>query len=310
LSGVISAHRQKSSADKWTAENVADRVVLVGERGVISGAVRPHLGYAFSVVQHPIAKDSRVLKTTALIMVLTGALVAPCVCGQDDFGDDESLQADDQSNDEAEESDSDTDTDESSDETDVDDSAAYEASADESDDMADAEDSDDQSNDEAEESDSDTDTDESSDETDVDDSTADEAPPPPPPPPPPPAAERVTSAKVLVVDDSPAELAKLVGLLKDQGLDVRNASSGTEALETTRTFAPDLIFLDTVMPDMDGHEVIRRLRADPKTKAIPVWFVSSKSQKADRIWAAMNGAKGVIGKPWEAAEVLNVLRGQ
>ncbi len=125
------------------------------------------------------------LKTTALIMVLTGSLVAPCVWAQDDFGDDESLQADDQSNDEAEESEGDTDA--------VDDSATDEASADESGDMAPAEDSDDQSNGEAEESDGDTETDESADETDVDDSTADEAPPPPPPPPPPPAPERVAA---------------------------------------------------------------------------------------------------------------------
>ena len=108
------------------ARAISDRVVLVGARGVISGAVLPHLGYAFSLVQCQIAKDSRVLKTTALIMVLTGSLVAPCVWGQDDFGDDESLQADDQSNDEAEESEGDTDTDESVGGTDVDDSAADE----------------------------------------------------------------------------------------------------------------------------------------------------------------------------------------
>jgi hypothetical protein len=187
----------------------------LGARGVISGAVLPHLGYACSSVQQPSAKESRVLKTTALIMVLTGSLVAPCVWGQDDFGDDESLQADDQSNDEAAESEGDTDTDKSADETDVDDSAADEASADESDDMADAEDRDGQSNGEAEESEGDTDAYESAGGTDVDESAADETPPPPPPPPPSPAAVPGASAKILVVDASPADLARLVGLLKD-----------------------------------------------------------------------------------------------
>jgi hypothetical protein len=186
------------------ARAIGDRGVPVGARGVISGAALPHLGWACSSVQHPNAKDSRVLKTTALIMVLTGSLVAPCVWGQDDFGDDESLQADDQSNDEALESEGDTDTDESADYMDVDNSAADETSTDESDDMADAEDSDDQSDDETEEFEGNADTDESADETDVDDSKADEAPPPPPPPPPPPATERVATPAPAAVPVAPA----------------------------------------------------------------------------------------------------------
>jgi twitching motility two-component system response regulator PilH len=70
-----------------------------------------------------------------------------------------------------------------------------------------------------------------------------------------------------------------------------------------------LIFLDVVMPDMDGYELSRQLKTDPKTKAIPIWFVSSKNQKADHIWAKMQGAKGLIGKPYSADQVLDVVRG-
>jgi twitching motility two-component system response regulator PilH len=59
---------------------------------------------------------------------------------------------------------------------------------------------------------------------------------------------------------------------------------------------------------MDGFEACRQLQANADTKAIPVVFVSSKNQKADHLWAKMQGAKSLIGKPYEASQILETLR--
>jgi twitching motility two-component system response regulator PilH len=116
------------------------------------------------------------------------------------------------------------------------------------------------------------------------------------------------SKKVLVVDDSPVELANLRTLLNDHGYVTVTASTGREAVERAGSELPSLILLDIIMPDMDGYEACRRLRADAKTKGIPVVFVSSKNQKADHLWATMQGAKALIGKPYTPEQILQTVR--
>jgi twitching motility two-component system response regulator PilH len=68
-----------------------------------------------------------------------------------------------------------------------------------------------------------------------------------------------------------------------------------------------VIFLDIIMPDQDGFGTCRKLAANSETKGIPVVFVTSKNQKADRIWAQMQGAKGFITKPYAPQEILDQL---
>jgi len=114
--------------------------------------------------------------------------------------------------------------------------------------------------------------------------------------------------KVLICDDSPAELANLRSILTDAGWHSITASNGGEAVQKAAQDKPSLILLDIVMPDMDGYEACRQLQANPDTKAIPVVFVSSKNQKADQIWAKMQGAKALIGKPYSAAQILETLK--
>jgi twitching motility two-component system response regulator PilH len=114
--------------------------------------------------------------------------------------------------------------------------------------------------------------------------------------------------KVLVVDDSPADLANLRSILDAQGIASVIATSGREALEKAVREKPDLILLDIVMPDMDGYEACRRLQADPELRAIPVVFVSSKNQKADHLWAKMQGAKALVCKPYTAAQITDALK--
>jgi twitching motility two-component system response regulator PilH len=110
--------------------------------------------------------------------------------------------------------------------------------------------------------------------------------------------------KVLVVDDSPADLANLRGIVSDTGVEVITATGGMECIQKAKSERPDLIFLDIIMPDMDGFEACRKLTSDADTKDIPVVFVTSKKEKADRVWAQMQGGKGLVSKPFTAEQII------
>ncbi len=114
--------------------------------------------------------------------------------------------------------------------------------------------------------------------------------------------------KVLVVDDSPTELAHIQGIVADAGCMVLTASNGIEAVQKAKAEKPDLIFLDVIMPDQDGFGTCRKLSSDSDTKDIPVVFVTSKNQKPDRIWAQMQGAKGYITKPYASEAIIDQLK--
>jgi twitching motility two-component system response regulator PilH len=116
------------------------------------------------------------------------------------------------------------------------------------------------------------------------------------------------SNKALIVDDSPAELANLRNILSGAGWHSVTASNGAEAVQKAASEKPTLILLDVIMPDMDGFEACRQLQANADTKSIPVIFVTSKNQKADQLWAKMQGGKALIGKPYEPAQILEALR--
>lgn len=114
--------------------------------------------------------------------------------------------------------------------------------------------------------------------------------------------------KALICDDSAAELANLRNILSNAGWHSVTASNGTEAVQKATAEKPALIFLDIIMPDMDGYEACRQLQSNGDTKGIPVVFVSSKNQKADQIWAKMQGGKALIGKPYSADQILETLK--
>lgn len=114
--------------------------------------------------------------------------------------------------------------------------------------------------------------------------------------------------KALICDASATELAHLRTILDDAGWDSITASDGAEAVRKATAEKPALIFLDIVMPDMDGYEACRRLQANGETRGIPVVFASTMHRKADRIWARMQGGKTLIGKPYSAEQVLEALR--
>jgi len=113
--------------------------------------------------------------------------------------------------------------------------------------------------------------------------------------------------KILICDDSQTDLMNLKNALQITNCILITASNGEEAVQKAKSEQPDVIFLDIVMPGMDGYAACRTLRDDPETKHIPVIFVSSKHQKADRVWAQMQGAKDLISKPFETKEITDKL---
>lgn len=112
------------------------------------------------------------------------------------------------------------------------------------------------------------------------------------------------SGTIFVVDDTPANLHLLRNILARRGYDVRPIPSGTMALKIIRSILPDLILLDIMMPDMNGYEVCRQLKADSRTRAIPVIFISAINELGDKVKAFEVGGVDYITKPFQADEVL------
>jgi signal transduction histidine kinase len=110
-------------------------------------------------------------------------------------------------------------------------------------------------------------------------------------------------ADVLVVDDQPANLQVLAEILKQSGHRVRLARSGRLALQAAAAEPPDLILLDILMPDLDGYETCRQLKADPRTRDIPVLFVSAVSEPLDKVRAFRVGGVDYLVKPFHDEEV-------
>ena len=98
----------------------------------------------------------------------------------------------------------------------------------------------------------------------------------------------------------------LYEVITDAGYLVMTATSGQEAIKKAQAESPDIIFMDIVMDRMDGYQACRELNQSTKTRDIPVVFVTSKNQKADRMWAEMQGGKALVSKPYTADQILVV----
>jgi two-component system, OmpR family, response regulator len=113
--------------------------------------------------------------------------------------------------------------------------------------------------------------------------------------------------RVLVVDDEPS-LAELLGsVLRYEGWDTRTAGTGTDAVSIAREFQPDAVILDIMLPDFDGLEVLRRLRAE--SPGVCVLFLTARDAVEDRIAGITAGGDDYVTKPFSLEEVLARLRG-
>jgi twitching motility two-component system response regulator PilH len=104
-------------------------------------------------------------------------------------------------------------------------------------------------------------------------------------------------ALILIVDDSPTEVHVMQKALERHGYRTAVASDGAEGIRLARQMHPDLIFMDIVMPGVNGYQATRMLANDPDTRAIPIVMVTSKGQETDRIWGLRQGAVDYLVKP-------------
>src|ERR1700731_192134 len=116
-----------------------------------------------------------------------------------------------------------------------------------------------------------------------------------------------TQVRVLVVDDEPSLAELLSSVLRYEGWSVRTAGSGTEAIKSGRDFRPDAVVLDIMLPDFDGVEVMRRLRAD--LPGVCVLFLTARDAVEDRVAGLTAGGDDYVTKPFSLEEVLARLRG-
>ncbi|HCT79469.1 MAG TPA: DNA-binding response regulator [Micromonosporaceae bacterium] len=108
--------------------------------------------------------------------------------------------------------------------------------------------------------------------------------------------------RLLVVDDEPTIVSLLSASLRFVGFDVRTAASGAEALKVAADFKPELLVLDVMLPDYDGFEVVRRLRADGRH--LPVLFLTARDGVQDKITGLTVGGDDYVTKPFSLEEVV------
>jgi two-component system alkaline phosphatase synthesis response regulator PhoP len=107
--------------------------------------------------------------------------------------------------------------------------------------------------------------------------------------------------KILVVDDEPSILNLVQAYLKPEGFEVLTASDGPAGLKAARTFKPDLIVLDVMLPGMDGVELLRRLRAESEVYVI---MLTARTEETDRIVGLTVGADDYVTKPFSPRELV------
>lgn len=112
------------------------------------------------------------------------------------------------------------------------------------------------------------------------------------------------SDEILVVDDTPANLRLLAQILTEHGYRVRAVTSGARALDSAQASPPSLILLDIRMPGMSGYEVCERLKASPRTREVPIIFISALDDVEDKVRAFAIGGVDYITKPFQIGEVL------
>ena len=124
-------------------------------------------------------------------------------------------------------------------------------------------------------------------------------------------------ALIMIVDDSPTEVHVMKTALERHGFETMSAGDGSECLSLAREVRPDLIFMDVVMPGVNGFQATRTLTRDPHTKSIPIVMITTKDQESDRIWGMRQGAVDYLIKPVgesdlvaKANEVLQQAAGQ
>jgi adenylate cyclase len=112
------------------------------------------------------------------------------------------------------------------------------------------------------------------------------------------------TSRILIIEDTPANIQALSAILKEQGYQISIATHGRQALEVLERIRPDLILLDIMMPEMDGFETCRRIKASTAWREIPIIFLTAKTETADIVRGFELGAVDYVAKPFNAHELL------
>lgn len=124
------------------------------------------------------------------------------------------------------------------------------------------------------------------------------------------AVAATTRQRVLLVDDDPTLLEVLTTALNLEDLDVVPVSDGEAALRIAADGGVDLVVCDVSMPDPDGLEVCRRLKADPRTRELPVILLTGRDTDQDRSRGEAAGCDAYVTKPFSPLELLELIRGE
>jgi two-component system response regulator BaeR len=117
-------------------------------------------------------------------------------------------------------------------------------------------------------------------------------------------ATDITNSRILIVDDTLKNIQLLGTILKKEGYQLNVANNGIRALEMVDKLPPDLILLDIMMPELDGYETCKRLKASADTKHIPIIFLTAKSETEDVVKGFDIGAVDFITKPFSPKELI------
>ena len=113
---------------------------------------------------------------------------------------------------------------------------------------------------------------------------------------------------ILIAEDEPSILESLDFILRRAGWTISAVSDGDAALEAVRRLKPRMLVLDVMLPKRSGFEVLKQIRADPETHALPVLILTAKGQQQDRRIAEEFGADVFVTKPYANAEVVGAVR--
>jgi two-component system, chemotaxis family, response regulator PixH len=114
-------------------------------------------------------------------------------------------------------------------------------------------------------------------------------------------------SQILIVEDSKLEADKLRKWLEGQGFSILIVTSGEEAEIRLKTFKPQLIVLDVILPGESGFELCRKLKSEPATQAIPIVIYSTKDKEIDRTWGDMSGADAYLSKTVDETTLLQTV---
>ena len=115
-------------------------------------------------------------------------------------------------------------------------------------------------------------------------------------------------ARILIVDDSPIQIAGMRRIVEALGHEVSIAEDGASGVERAKRDLPDLILMDVVMPNLNGFQATRMISREATTRHIPIVMVTTKDQDTDRVWGMRQGAKAYINKPIKEPELVAIIR--